>query len=81
MRSKDKRALIESVRFIKKIEDEIFTTRVLQKYKTKSGDERLNQFEAEVRQIQFLQFFLIVMGISIWSILSNQNSQRSMQLT
>ena len=41
MRSKDKRALIELVRLIKKIEDEIFTTRVLQKYKTKSGDEKL----------------------------------------
>lgn len=41
MRSKDKRALIELVRLIKKIEDEIFTTRVLQKYKTKSGGEKL----------------------------------------
>jgi hypothetical protein len=47
MRSKDKRALIELVRFIKKIEDEIFTTRVLQKYKTKSGDEKLASSKPE----------------------------------
>jgi hypothetical protein len=47
MRSKDKRALIELVRFIKKIENEIFTTRVLQKYKTKSGDEKLASSKPE----------------------------------
>jgi hypothetical protein len=47
MRSKDKRALIELVRFIKKIEDEIFTTRVLQKYKTKLGDEKLASSKTE----------------------------------
>jgi hypothetical protein len=46
MRSKDKRALIELARFIKKIEDEIFTTRVLQKYKIKSGDEKLASSKA-----------------------------------
>jgi len=47
MRSKDNRPLIELVRLIKKIEDEIFTTRVLQKYKTKSGDEKLAGSKAE----------------------------------
>ena len=47
MRSKDKRALIEAVRFIKKIEDEIFTTRALQKYKTKLGDEKLASSKTE----------------------------------
>jgi hypothetical protein len=47
MRSKDKLALIELARFIKKIEDEIFTTRVLQKYKTKSGDEKLASWKTE----------------------------------